>query len=51
MCFLSRRDNAIGDISPTELLTSECMLFNKRLFDDNGMAYPSEDALAGILDT
>ncbi|MBO5126385.1 MAG: hypothetical protein J6D10_02310, partial [Clostridia bacterium] len=28
---------AIGDISPTELLTSECMLFNKNLFDDNGM--------------
>ncbi len=38
---------AIGDISPTELLTSECMLFNKNLFDDNGMAYPYEDALAG----
>ena len=38
---------AIGDISPTELLTSECMLFNKNLFDDNGMTYPYEDALAG----
>ena len=38
---------AIGDISPTELLTSECMLFNKRLVDDNGMAYPYEEALAG----
>ncbi len=38
---------AIGDISPTELLTSECMLFNKNLFDDNGMTYPYEDALNG----
>ncbi len=38
---------AIGDISPTELLTSECMLFNKNLFDDNGIAYPYEDALNG----
>jgi len=38
---------AIGDISPTELLTSECMLFNKKLFDDNGMAYPYDAALNG----
>lgn len=38
---------AIGDISPTELLTSECILFNKNLFDDNGMEYPYEDALNG----
>ncbi len=38
---------AIGDISPTELLTSECMLFNKVLFDDNGMEYPYEAALNG----
>ena len=38
---------AIGDISPTELLTSECMLFNKVLFDDNGMDYPYEAALNG----
>ncbi len=38
---------AIGDISPTELLTSECMLFNKNLFNDNGIAYPYEEALAG----
>ncbi len=38
---------AIGDISPTELLTSECMLFNKNLFDDNAIAYPYEDALNG----
>lgn len=38
---------AIGDISPTELLTSECMLFNKVLFDDNGMAYPYDAALNG----
>ena len=38
---------AIGDISPTELLTSECMLFNKRLFDDSSIAYPYSDALEG----
>lgn len=38
---------AIGDISPTELLTSECLLFNKVLFDNNGMEYPYEDALNG----
>ena len=38
---------AIGDISPTELLTSECMLFNKRLFDDSSITYPYSDALEG----
>lgn len=38
---------AIGDISPTELLTSECMLFNKRLFDNHNIAYPYPDALEG----
>lgn len=38
---------AIGDISPTELLTSECILFNKVLFDANGIPYPYEDALNG----
>ncbi len=38
---------AIGDISPTELLTSECILFNKVLFDTNGIPYPYEDALKG----
>ncbi len=38
---------AIGDISPTELLTSECLLFNKVLFDNNGMEYPYADALNG----
>ena len=38
---------AIGDISPTELLTSECLLFNKALFDANGITYPYEDALNG----
>lgn len=38
---------ATGDISPTELLTSECLLFNKVLFDNNGMEYPYEDALNG----
>ena len=38
---------AIGDISPTELLTSECMLFNKNLFDRSGIEYPYKDALDG----
>ena len=38
---------AIGDISPTELLTSECMLFNKRLFDNKNLTYPYPDALEG----
>lgn len=38
---------AIGDISPTELLTSECILFNKVLFENDGMTYPYEDALEG----
>lgn len=38
---------AIGDISPTELLTSECMLFNKRLFDNKNLTYPYNDALEG----
>lgn len=44
---------AIGDISPTELLTSECMLFNKRLFDNHNIAYPYPEALEGTwtLDT
>ena len=38
---------AIGDISPTELLTSECLLFNKRLFDNKSIAYPYDSALEG----
>ena len=38
---------AIGDISPTELLTSECLLFNKRLFDNKNLTYPYNDALEG----
>ena len=38
---------AIGDISPTELLTSECILFNKKLFDSYDITYPYEDALNG----
>ncbi len=38
---------AIGDISPTELLTSECLLFNKRLFDSRNITYPYTDALEG----
>ncbi len=36
-----------GDISPQGLLTSECLLFNKRLFDDSGIEYPYQDALDG----
>lgn len=36
-----------GDISPTCLLTSECILFNKNLFDDKNIAYPYDDAFAG----
>ena len=38
---------AIGDISPTELLTSECMLFNKVLFTQDGIDYPYNYALEG----
>ena len=38
---------AIGDISPTELLTSECMLFNKRLFTNRNLTFPYSDALEG----
>lgn len=36
-----------GDISPTCLLTSECILFNKNLFDDKSISYPYSDAFAG----
>jgi hypothetical protein len=36
-----------GDISPTCLLTSECILFNKNLFDDKNITYPYDDAFAG----
>lgn len=38
---------ATGDISPTELLTSECMLFNKKLFDSIGVTYPYQTAFDG----
>ena len=31
---------ATGDISPTSLMTSSCMTFNKNLLDDIGMEYP-----------
>ncbi len=36
-----------GDITPTGLLTSECLLFNKHLFDESGIEYPYQDALDG----
>lgn len=38
---------ATGDITPTGLLTSECLLFNKKLFDDNTMTYPYDMAFNG----
>ena len=36
-----------GDITPMGLLTSDCVLFNKNLFDDNGMEYPYQTAFDG----
>ncbi|MHC1694271.1 MAG: extracellular solute-binding protein [Eubacteriales bacterium] len=36
-----------GDITPTGLLTSECILFNKKLFKDNNIEFPYETAFAG----
>jgi ABC-type glycerol-3-phosphate transport system substrate-binding protein len=36
-----------GDISPTGLETSECILFNKKLFDDRGITYPYQTAFDG----
>lgn len=36
-----------GDISPTGLLTSECILFNKRLLENVGIEAPYDDAFAG----
>ena len=36
-----------GDISPTCMLTSECILFNKKLFDSRGMGYQYQDAFDG----
>ena len=36
-----------GDITPTGLLTSECVLFNKRLFDNIGVEYPYQMAFDG----
>ena len=38
---------ATGDISPTSLLTSSCLVFNKKLFSDNDMEYPYEMAANG----
>ena len=36
-----------GDITPTGLLTSECVLFNKKLFDNKTIAYPYDTAFDG----
>ena len=36
-----------GDISPTCMLTSECILFNKKLFDNMGMEYQYQTAFDG----
>lgn len=38
---------ATGDISPTALLTSSCLVFNKKLFANNDMEYPYEMAANG----
>ena len=37
----------IGDISPVSLLTSSCMVFNKKLFSQQDMEYPYELAADG----
>ncbi|MBQ8579049.1 MAG: carbohydrate ABC transporter substrate-binding protein [Clostridia bacterium] len=36
-----------GDVSPTSLLTSSCLVFNKKLFSANDMEYPYEMASNG----
>lgn len=36
-----------GDITPNGMLSSECVLFNKNLFTDRGIAYPYDSAFAG----
>lgn len=36
-----------GDISPNGLMTTECILFNKKLFDAQGMEYPYQMAFDG----
>lgn len=38
---------ATGDISPTSLLTSSCLVFNKKLFSNSDMEYPYEMAANG----
>lgn len=38
---------ATGDISPTSLMTSSCMVFNKRLLDSVQMEYPYEAVKQG----
>ena len=36
-----------GDIAPSSLLTSACLVFNKRLFNDYDITYPYESAKNG----
>lgn len=36
-----------GDITPNGMLSSECVLFNKNLFDARGIVYPYDSAFAG----
>ncbi len=36
-----------GDITPTGLLTSECILFNKKLFTDKNITFPYDAAFNG----
>lgn len=38
---------ATGDISPTSLLTSSCLVFNKKLFSNSDMEFPYEMAANG----
>lgn len=38
---------ATGDISPTGLMTSECALFNQKLFDAQNIEYPYQAAFDG----
>ncbi len=38
---------ATGDVSPTSLLTSSCLVFNKNLFAANDMEYPYQMAADG----
>ncbi len=38
---------ATGDITPMGMLTSDCIIFNKNLFDQHGMTYPYQTAFDG----